>query len=115
MSVNSLDGTRPAEDIYLAKAGGGRVVVFRSEDYDPLTSGSSQHLSFGPDRISGSSSIVLHNRTAYGGANIYFLIDGDETVVLTPGESLTIPHGWASGCVVLPDNDNPSWQVIITK
>ena len=95
------------------KAAGGKPIVYRSEDYDSLTSGSMQTITLNTI----SNSITLHNRCAYSTNNtILFYLNGvtNTPVTLQPGEDLAILKAWTFEITVQPSVDNPVWQIIVT-
>ena len=108
MTITKSDSGR------LAKAGGGIVSVYRSEDYDPLTSGVTKTLEF----VRDTSSLFIHNRNAYSGGNLYCTFGGSNTedtpATLAAGESMTIDKAWVTSVTIYSDQDNLSWQVLVT-
>ena len=97
----------------LMKAAGSKPVVYRSEDYPALASGSSQVITFTRE----TSSLILHNRSdVLGTTNILFYLDGTDNtpIQLIPGESITINKGWADTITLIPTASSPVWQIIVT-
>lgn len=98
----------------IAKAGGGPMAVYRSEDVAAMASGSRLTLTLTRE----CSSLLLHNRTAYGGANLYFYFPDSLTpntpVIVGPGENITIQKAWAESIEIVPDAASPLWQIVAT-
>lgn len=97
----------------LFKAGGGAPVVYRSSDYPALTSGSTQTITF----LRETSSVLLHNRSAYDSNNTILFYLNDIThvpVTLEPGENISLGKAWATSVIIQPSANDPIWQVVIT-
>ena len=105
---------------HVAKAGGGFVSVYRSEDQTPISSGSYLTIEFqDPEgNVMECNSMLIHNREAFGGNNLYVRFPNGRTpdtpFVIEPGYSISISKAWDNSIELTADGDNPDWQILVT-